>query len=195
MEFDMYDLAPLSEACFESQREYREICCNTECTLPPAIEQEWEPVGIPLPFPEGEYPYCDLCKPGDGPNGQYPLKPNTITAIAYVPGNPSCADLYWMGRTGNLPAAMCYPLQNFMLEPCGCTPPSPQERPRGNEPWCDVCPGGQVPLRGGAFLNDVLGNPMCGDLYWMGRTGNISAQLCQRIQKDPKDPCGCVPQK
>lgn len=30
------------------------------------------------------------------------------------------------------------------------------------------------------------------DLYWMGRTRNISAQLCQQIREEAQDACGCL---
>jgi hypothetical protein len=65
--------------------------------------------------PKGSEPWCDLCS-----NGGYPGKPNTVTAIIYMPGNPSCHQLYHMGRTGNIPDKLCNPLVDFFHQPCGC---------------------------------------------------------------------------
>jgi hypothetical protein len=185
LDFEFFRLKPRSEQCFEAQRQYRETCCNTKCTPPAPIEQEWEPVSVW--FPEGRFGYCDLCK-----NGQYPRSPYNVTTIATVPGNPTCADLYWMGRTNNIPASICYPIQNFMEAGCGCLPPD-DKYPQGDDAACDICPNGQVPLRPAAYRNDIPGNPTCMDLYWQGRAGNLSSEMCQQAQEPSGDPCGCMP--
>lgn len=61
------------------------------------------------------YPICDLCF-----GGGYPNKPYTITAVQYINGNPTCADLYLMGLNGEIDPLLCYPMQLYMQKPCGC---------------------------------------------------------------------------
>ena len=110
-----------------------ELCCsgrniNTNLCLP-------KPTGSGNGgnnYQQGNEPECKVCF-----KGNFPGKPYTITTVAYVPGNPSCEDLYWMGKTGNIPAAICYPLQIYMQGPCGCNikqptapPPVPAPVPR-----------------------------------------------------------------
>jgi hypothetical protein len=185
LEFDLFKLRPRSEQCYEAQREHRETCCNTECKPPAPIEQEWEPTS--LWFPEGKFGYCDLCK-----NGQYPRSPYNVATIAGVPGNPTCADLYWMGRTNNIQASICYPIQCFLGESCGCLPPD-DKYPQSDEDRCDICPNGQVPMRPSSYRNDIPGNPTCMDLYWQGRAGNLSSETCHQAQQPSGDPCGCMP--
>lgn len=58
---------------------------------------------------------CNLCF-----NGEPPGKPYTITAVLYLPGNPTCKELYDMGQEGKIDQAICYPLQLYMQKPCGC---------------------------------------------------------------------------
>lgn len=60
-------------------------------------------------------PFCNLCA-----NGRYPLRPNTISTIHGVAGNPSCANLYCLSRRGHIPKDICRPMQDFMDIPCGC---------------------------------------------------------------------------
>jgi hypothetical protein len=110
--------------CSKEVEEWRDCCCQSssvsglsdeQCGFAPPL-----PIAEPIPhvnYPEGPHPHCDLCK-----NGHFPGNPYMMTAIAYVPGNPTCMDLYWMGRTGNVPGSICWPLQNFMEKPCGCLP-------------------------------------------------------------------------
>lgn len=66
-------------------------------------------------------PVCNICR-----NGQYPGKPYTITTVAYIEGNPTCRDLWFMGNNKEIHIDLCYPLQLFMRGPCGCDlPPGP----------------------------------------------------------------------
>jgi hypothetical protein len=110
------NLAPTSNTC-TSERDAAYNCCCTGATSGCSSE-EAPPTPAPRSnFPAGNEPFCSLCI-----NGQFPLNPYTVTAVAYIPGNPSCQDLYWMGQTFNIPSALCYPIQNFMAEPCGCLP-------------------------------------------------------------------------
>ena len=121
-----------SSTCTNIQNTWRTCCCTSNtagCNFIDVSPADPPPVV----FPAGSYPWCDIC---DG--GVYPGNPGTITMVAYIPGNPTCADLYWMGRTYNIPDAMCQPLRSFMRIPCGClTPGTP---PGGNPPPADPNP-------------------------------------------------------
>ncbi|GAX26953.1 hypothetical protein FisN_9Lh257 [Fistulifera solaris] len=46
--------------------------------------------------------------------------PNSLTAVATIPGTPTCGDLYWIAKNGNLEERMCRPMQNYFATPCGC---------------------------------------------------------------------------
>ena len=106
--------------CNAIQAAFQPTCCEASFAPPPPVpdqtiqvppcERENPPV-----YCNGPYTHCDICK-----DASYPKKPFTIATIASVPGNPSCHDLYWMGREKAIPAAICYPIQNFLEEPCGC---------------------------------------------------------------------------
>jgi hypothetical protein len=113
--------------CIALQSNWRTCCCTGNLNGCNFVEAEpTEPPAIA--YPAGSYPWCDLC---DG--GVYPGNPFTITVVAYIPGNPTCADLYWLGRTGNIPGGVCAPLRSFMRMPCGCLEP-------GNPPGVNPSP-------------------------------------------------------
>lgn len=63
----------------------------------------------------GGEPKCDLCA-----GGSYPTKPNVVTAVLYIPGNPKCGDLYKMGRQGRIIDTLCKPMRQYFRSPCGC---------------------------------------------------------------------------
>jgi hypothetical protein len=131
------DLGPNSGSC-SAERDASYNCC---CTGATAGCNEAEAPPTPAPrgnFPAGNEPWCDLCL-----NGQFPLFPYTTTAIAYIRGNSNCQDLYWMGRTNNIPSALCYPIQNFMEEPCGCLPEGTAPTPSSPSPPSPNTPDGQ----------------------------------------------------
>ena len=71
-------------------------------------------------FKPDSQPKCDICLGGGAPGKNTPLE------IAYL-GLTSCNQLYEMGRTGNLHAELCYPLQLSLTEEdhCACPPPPP----------------------------------------------------------------------
>lgn len=69
------------------------------------------------------YPLCQICF-----SGSYPSKPYTITSVMYLPGNPTCHDLYEMGKSGLIDPTLCYPLQLYMQKPCGCGPNNEQTK-------------------------------------------------------------------
>lgn len=109
--------------CEAAQMAMRPTCCEPDYLPPPEIAYTPPPPESPCEQEEpptwcegaGEEPTCQLCL-----DGRFPGNPYTITTVAYISGNPSCEDLYWMGLEGAIPDAVCYPLQNFMQEPCGC---------------------------------------------------------------------------
>jgi hypothetical protein len=117
---------PGTSSCIQQQNSYRDVCCNPSSTFQSVPQKATIAPGPPVVnMPQGNEPHCDLCF-----NKNYPTKPYTITTVAYVPGNPTCMDLYWMGKTGNVPGAICYPLQLYMQGPCGCNePPKPAPVP------------------------------------------------------------------
>lgn len=59
---------------------------------------------------------CDLC----WRTKEFPQKWATVTASLYIPGNPTCRDLYYLGRAGAIPNRICRPLQDYYEDPCGC---------------------------------------------------------------------------
>jgi len=67
-------------------------------------------------YPQGDNDPCEVCYK----DNSFPSKPFTVTAILYMPGNPTCEDLFYMGRQGSIPNRLCYPLQDYMQGPCGC---------------------------------------------------------------------------
>jgi len=177
------ELPNRSNACYAAQNKWRDTCCNMACE-PKEIEQTWEPVKYPF-VPSSE-PLCDLC-----PNGQFPTKPYTITTVATIPGHPTCEDLYWLGRTGNIPARTCYPVQKFGYDPCGCA--VPRIPSRGKDPKCDLCPNGAYPLRPLIRMNNLKRTPSCDKLYWHGRAKRLDEDICQQVQTEAQEPCGCLP--
>lgn len=139
------NVAKGSGVCNAEIAQWRGCCCSAGnsngCN---SLErQPTEPPRVNLPA--GNYPYCDLCK-----NKQFPLNPYNVATIASVPGNPTCGDLYWMGRSNNIPASICYPIQNFLEDSCGClpangpTPNPPTPRPPTPSPPSPANP----PFRG-----------------------------------------------
>ena len=144
LDFDMGDLeidqsspsysASDANICEANRAAHRECCCTDTNTCQSGERPATDPPKPTNNFPAGNYPTCHLCK-----NQQYPRNPFAIATVAYIPGNPSCADLYWMGRTNNIPEALCYPLQGFMENPCGCLP-------EGTQPSSPTPPAPAPPL-------------------------------------------------
>lgn len=120
-------------SCSAETNKWRKCCCSNGNANGCPASLDAVPTDPPrVNFPAGNYPYCDLCK-----NGQYPKSPYSVATIASIPGNPTCSDLYWMGRSNNIPASICYPVQNFLEEPCGCRPEgagNPQSGPTPSQP-------------------------------------------------------------
>jgi len=109
--------------CSAKQEAFSATCCDANFDPPPEVPGDYEGSGQPnpcnVPDPPGycadTFPRCELCL-----DGSFPTKPYTTWAIAGVPGNPNCADLYWTGLYGGLPPAYCYPIRNAAQESCGC---------------------------------------------------------------------------
>ena len=121
--------------CNANRAQHRQCCCTPDNTCQSGERPVTDPPKPTNNFPAGNYPTCHLCQ-----DQGYPGNPFTVATVAYIPGNPSCADLYWMGRTNNIPEALCYPLQGFMANPCGCsggpapTPSAPTPTPPAPAP-------------------------------------------------------------
>lgn len=108
------DSKPGNAKCTQLQNQYRNCCCNNNANCSP-IKQNPAPAPPPNPYPTGRQPVCHLCN-----GGTFPKKPYTLTTVYGIPGNPTCEDLYYMGRAKQIDAALCYPLQLYMRGPCGC---------------------------------------------------------------------------
>ena len=112
------DATPGSPECARLQDKYRRTCCDATYDPPIVIQR---PTQAPVnPYAPGTEPVCDLCI-----DGSVPKKPHTITAVLYINGNPTCMDLYHLGLAGRIENRLCYPLQDYMVDPCGCPPTSP----------------------------------------------------------------------
>lgn len=104
-----------SKVCRELQEQFRQPCCDPLFDPDHNIPQA--PTSAPAApnFPEGDEPWCDICT-----DGSFPTIPHTITAILYMKGNPTCGDLFWLGRSGRIPDRICAPLVDWAVDPCGC---------------------------------------------------------------------------
>jgi hypothetical protein len=101
---------------------HRRRCCDSSFVpIDIAIAPTPAPVTNLRP---GSEPYCDLCR-----DGRFPGLPRTVTAVLYIPGNPTCELLYYMGRRGLVEDRLCNPMQDYLEAACGCadlrTPQAP----------------------------------------------------------------------
>jgi hypothetical protein len=102
-----------SEECTNQINLHRRRCCDsTFIPIDIAIAPTPAPV---INLPNGTEPYCDLCA-----DGRFPGLPKTVTAVLYIPGNPTCELLYEMGRRGRILDRLCNPMQDSLEEGCGC---------------------------------------------------------------------------
>ncbi|KAL7576564.1 hypothetical protein ACA910_018057 [Epithemia clementina (nom. ined.)] len=116
---DMASKSNGSPECINAVSKYRNVCCynNRPGTQAP---QPRPPTDNPAVKPGGTEPVCEIC----GGNGSVPGKPNTMIFSNFIPvGRDSCNGLYRQGLEENILAALCYPLQLFVNEPCACTKP------------------------------------------------------------------------
>jgi hypothetical protein len=109
-----------SGECTKQIALHRRRCCDSSYS---PIEIVIAPTPAPvINLPYGSEPYCNLC-----PDGRFPGIPKTVTAVLYIPGNPTCEILYYMGRRGLIEDRLCNPMQDYLEEACGCAdPPIPQ---------------------------------------------------------------------
>jgi hypothetical protein len=117
-----------SGACRSQIALHRRRCCDPDFDpIDIAVAPTPAPV-INLPY--GSEPFCDLC-----PDGRFPGIPKTVTAVLYIPGNPTCEILYYMGRRGLIEDRLCNPVQDYLEEACGCAdPPTAQAPPAPTPP-------------------------------------------------------------
>jgi hypothetical protein len=101
--------------CTANQARYRRTCCDPSYN-PPAVTQGPPPqasnFGSQIGY--GPNPSCDIC-----PGGGYPTA-NQVLAILYMPGNPTCQQLWHLAKKGYVPQRICNPLQDFCIRVCGC---------------------------------------------------------------------------
>lgn len=109
-----------SGECTKQIALHRRRCCDSSYT---PIEIAVAPTPAPvINLPYGSESYCDLCT-----DGRFPGLPKTVTAVLYIPGNPTCELLYYMGRRGLIEDRLCNPMQDYLEEGCGCAdPPTPK---------------------------------------------------------------------
>ena len=116
---EMADLyAPGDKTCKAMQGKFRPTCCDGDVEV---IEVLQPPTPMPsVLYPQGKEPWCDLCK-----DGSFPALSHTLVAVLYLPEAHTCRDLYYLGRSKNIPDQLCKPMQYFMKEPCGCETEQP----------------------------------------------------------------------
>lgn len=137
----MASMNPNRPVCQTYKDDFRSDCCDPNITPIPVVPPVVEPQVITMKF--GKEEYCDICKSGD-----FPGRPETVTAILYMEGNPTCKELYFMGRSHNIPTRLCNPIRGYFQEPCGCD----QYHPRWNPP----AEGDTVPEYGGPSSYDPV---------------------------------------
>ena len=65
----------------------------------------------------GQYPVCYICRA----EGRLPSNPDVVPDPPLAQPSPlTCQEFYEFGVTNRIPAALCFPLQTFLEEPCGC---------------------------------------------------------------------------
>jgi hypothetical protein len=102
-----------SSECTKQIALHRRRCCDSSFNpIDIAIAPTPAPV-VSIPF--GSEPYCDLCT-----DGRFPGSPKAVTAVLYIPGNPTCEVLYYMGQRGLIEDRLCNPMQDYLEEGCGC---------------------------------------------------------------------------
>lgn len=110
---DQTESQPGNGKCRSLQARHRQTCCDASYN-PPEVAQVPTPAPV-INLPYGDEPLCDVCK-----DGRYPGIPTTVLAILYIPGNPTCGQLYEMGKRGLILDRLCKPIQKYLFEDCGC---------------------------------------------------------------------------
>ena len=112
---DAFDYMSWDNECSDYRSQWAQKCCTRSSRFDFEEVEQPPPTRPPITLTQGIWQECDLCF-----NKQFPGKPYTITSVQYVDGNPTCSDLFWMGKFGHIEDDMCYPLTIWMQEPCGC---------------------------------------------------------------------------
>ena len=102
-----------SSKCINLKSLHYDRCCNADFDPDPIAQAPTMSPGTK--FSHGPYAPCNLCI-----DGSFPTKPTSLTAVAGIPGTPTCQDLYWISKKGNIEERMCRPMQNYFEGPCGC---------------------------------------------------------------------------
>jgi hypothetical protein len=104
-----------SAKCNTIQANEGQECCDPDTEIIPVVVNESEDDDGGNNMPQGSEDWCDLCADGGKPSNR-----NVVTAVLYMEGNPTCIQLYHMGRKGRILNRLCNPLQDFFDVPCGC---------------------------------------------------------------------------
>ena len=142
------NIRPGTRTCRDWQTQYRDNCCNAYHR--PETFAAPKPTSPAEKYGTGNEPSCDLCH-----SGKMPTKPYTKTAVLnldYEKPNPTCLDLYWLGKLGNIRDQLCNPLQDFMDVPCGCYDRNPDPNKGGG------ATAGGAPNQGGGGEGNDPGN-------------------------------------
>lgn len=99
--------------CQSLQNLHYDRCCNADFDPDPIAQAPTLSPGSKFEY--GPYAPCNLCL-----DGSLPTIPNALTAVVGIPGTPTCKDLYWIAKRGNIEGRMCRPMQNYFQSPCGC---------------------------------------------------------------------------
>lgn len=103
-----------TSACARVIEKYRDICCNpkSNATQVPQMTPVSQSGTL---YPRGNNSLCNICI-----DGRVPTKRYTIICSTYLRKSFSCVQLYDYGKTGNIGDVICYPLQVYVRDVCGC---------------------------------------------------------------------------
>jgi len=103
--------------CSRYVNQFRNTCCNANYTPKQVAQQRVANPSLAAnqKYGFGQEPICHICA-----DASFPKSPNTVCALLYMPGNPTCRDLYYMGRRGRILDRLCNAAQDFFQAPCGC---------------------------------------------------------------------------
>ena len=102
-----------NSACRRLQNAFRKSCCDPNFQPPEVTQAPTSAPVVNISF--GNEPLCNVCE-----HANLPGLPKTVTAVLYIDGNPTCEQLYYMGLRGLIEDCLCIPLQDYLVEGCGC---------------------------------------------------------------------------
>ena len=139
------NIRPNSSSCRSHVSNYRNQCCAS--WYRPEKYDTPKPTNPADKYGSGPYRKCDLCH-----SGKFPSKPYTLTAVLNLDWdekkNPTCTDLYWLGKVGRVSEQLCNPMQDYMDVPCGCYDRNPDPNKGGG------ATAGGAPNQGGGEGTD-----------------------------------------